>query len=173
MLEVGCGTGRNLIVAAKKNPQAQFYGVDISRQMLISAERAACRAKVGARVFTTLGDAEDFNARESFNVSGFDRVILSYMLSMVPDWRNALDQADRQLAESGEVHIVDFGQMERWPGLLKRLMSKWLAWFHVTPRADLATEVREVALRHNLEMNANRIAGGYAWLIVLKKSGGQ
>lgn len=29
ILEVGCGTGRNLILAAKRYPDAQLYGFDI------------------------------------------------------------------------------------------------------------------------------------------------
>src|SRR5438067_2504401 len=32
VLEVGCGTGRNLIVAAARYPEAHFYGLDISSE---------------------------------------------------------------------------------------------------------------------------------------------
>ena len=34
VLEVGCGTGRNLTAAATRTPHALFYGFDISTQML-------------------------------------------------------------------------------------------------------------------------------------------
>ena len=34
VLEVGCGTGRNLIKAARRYPRARFYGIDISEAML-------------------------------------------------------------------------------------------------------------------------------------------
>ena len=33
VLEVGCGTGRNLIRAARLHPQAIFHGFDISAEM--------------------------------------------------------------------------------------------------------------------------------------------
>ena len=37
VIEIGCGTGRNLIVAARAWPDARFYGIDISEAMLETA----------------------------------------------------------------------------------------------------------------------------------------
>ena len=37
VLEVGCGTGRNLIHAARRYPNARFFGFDISHAMLETA----------------------------------------------------------------------------------------------------------------------------------------
>ena len=34
VLEIGCGTGRNLTIAAKHYPAARFFGVDVSTVML-------------------------------------------------------------------------------------------------------------------------------------------
>ncbi|MDX5362176.1 MAG: class I SAM-dependent methyltransferase, partial [Alphaproteobacteria bacterium] len=39
LLEVGCGTGRNLLAAHRRYPEARLYGLDISAQMLASAHR--------------------------------------------------------------------------------------------------------------------------------------
>ena len=39
VLEVGCGTGRNLIQAARRYPEAKFYGFDISNEMLEWTDR--------------------------------------------------------------------------------------------------------------------------------------
>ena len=30
VLEIGCGTGRNLILAARRYPDAHFFGIDVS-----------------------------------------------------------------------------------------------------------------------------------------------
>jgi len=83
VLEVGCGTGRNLVVAARRNPQGLFYGIDISREMLASAAVAAGRAGVANRVATKRGDAVICDAVAAFGVPGFERVFFSYCLSMV------------------------------------------------------------------------------------------
>src|SRR6202000_2775558 len=37
ILEIGCGTGRNLILAAQRYPDARLFGVDVSTEMLTSA----------------------------------------------------------------------------------------------------------------------------------------
>src|ERR1700761_820601 len=37
VLEIGCGTGRNLVLAARSFPAARFFGIDVSTEMLTSA----------------------------------------------------------------------------------------------------------------------------------------
>ena len=169
VLVVGCGTGRNLIVAARRNPQALFYGLDISRQMLSTAEVAARRAGVAGRTFTVEGDAETFHAKSAFGVAGFDRILMSYSLSMIPNWQRALSQCALQLAPQGEIHIVDFGQMERWPRFARHAMRRWLRKFHVEPRSGLIVEAAELARKHGFDITATPIGGGYAWMIVIKQ----
>ena len=39
VLEIGCGTARNLVAAARAWPQAQLYGIDISAEMLGTARQ--------------------------------------------------------------------------------------------------------------------------------------
>ena len=36
----------------------------------------------------------------------------SYSLSMIPDWRGAIDRGWAAVAPGGSLHIVDFGQCE-------------------------------------------------------------
>ena len=169
VLEIGCGTGRNLVVAARANPQALFYGVDISAQMLKTASAKAAKAGVGERVITVAGDAETFDARRSFQLTGFQRVVFSYSLSMVPDWQRAFSNALDQLSADGRVHIVDFGEMEHWPGFARRGMLKWLARFHVQPRKGLPGIVQALAAERGLVTSTRKLAGGYAVLIVVSR----
>ena len=48
ILEIGCGTGRNLVAIANRYPANRLYGLDVSAEMLVSAasavERADCPA---------------------------------------------------------------------------------------------------------------------------------
>jgi len=170
VLEIGCGTGRNLVVAARRNPQGLFYGIDISREMLRSAECAAQRAGVANRVFLRAGDAESCDAAAGFGVKGFERVFFSYCLSMVPEWERAMETAPSQVAPGGSLHFVDFGRMEAWPAFAREGIRRWLAQFHVTPREALVEEANKLAEAKNLKVQTASVAGGYASIIVLSRA---
>lgn len=68
-----------------------------------------------------------------FGVPAFDRILISYSLSMIPDWQAALAEAVRHLAPGGQLAVVDFGQGEGLPDAFTAALRRWLALFHVTP----------------------------------------
>ncbi|WP_425098572.1 class I SAM-dependent methyltransferase [Tropicibacter sp. S64] len=136
VLEVACGTGRNLAAIKRRYPQAQLFGLDISEQMLLSA-----RAKLGPGAALAKADACAFDPRALFGVVAFDHIVMSYSLSMIPDWQGALDEAFSHLAPGGTVHIVDFGDQAGLPRWFRRGLLAWLAKFHVTPRWTLPAEM--------------------------------
>jgi S-adenosylmethionine-diacylgycerolhomoserine-N-methlytransferase len=164
VLEIGCGTGRNLLEAARRYPAARFHGIDISQVMLDQA-----RKKTGPGITLARADATNFNPQALFSISQFERVFISYALSMIPDWQAALHCAAAAVAPGGRLHIVDFGQQEQLPRITKRLLTVWLRQFHVTPRANLAYAFRRVAFDLDATMQFRAIGGGYAWLMTLEK----
>src|SRR4030081_200349 len=93
VLEIGCGTGRNLVLAARLYPDARFFGIDVSTEMLTSAISAISRAGLAGRVRVAHGDASSFDAKRLFGIAQFDHVMISYSLSMIPDWRGVLRAA--------------------------------------------------------------------------------
>ena len=93
ILEVGCGTGRNLIRAARAYPHARLFGFDISDVMLGEARVAVERAGLTSRIQLAKADAAAFDPQALFGESAFDRVFCSYTLSMIPPWREAIDRA--------------------------------------------------------------------------------
>jgi len=145
VLEVACGTGRNLICAARRYPKAHFYGLDISEEMLETARGAVARAGLAKRVTLAHADATQFDAAALFGVAEFDRVFVSYAMSMIPPWRQATERALAAVAPGGELHVVDFGQQSELPGWFHPALLTWLSRFSVTPRADLQSEMRRVA----------------------------
>jgi len=147
VLEMGCGTGRNLVLAARLHPQARFFGLDISEEMLISARRKIHRSGLADRIEIRAADATTVDAPALFDVEAFDRVFFSYTLSMVPDWRTALARALEATAPGGTLHIVDFGQQADMPRLAHAVLRRWLALFHVEPRKDLGDGIAAVADR--------------------------
>ena len=50
VLEIGCGTGRNLVKAARAYPSIHCYGLDVSAEMLATAERSIARAGLSGRI---------------------------------------------------------------------------------------------------------------------------
>src|SRR5271167_2008785 len=86
VLEVGCGTGRNLVLAAQRYPEARFFGIDVSTEMLTSAISAISRRDLAARIRVAHGDGTAFDPQVLFGIRSFDHVMISYSLSMIPDW---------------------------------------------------------------------------------------
>ena len=163
VLEIGCGTGRNLIAAAKRYPYARFYGFDISSEMLETARASIAAELLDDQIKLAQGDATAFDAEGIFGRSRFDRVYVSYTLSMIPEWEKAVRQAVDALALGGSLHVVDFGQQERLPRWFRSGLRTWLAKFHVEPRAMLAAELAAEAERIGGRLSFTPLYRGYAW----------
>ena len=168
VLEIGCGTGRNLVAAARRYKDARFLGIDISRQMLKSSDRAIAQANLQSRVRVAFADAADIDPSALFGRAKFARIFISYSLSMIPDWPRVLDGAVRLLAEGGELHIVDFGRQEHLPYWFRNALRKWLALFHVHPRDEMEQALVALAGRVNARLSIERPYLGYAQYAVLR-----
>jgi S-adenosylmethionine-diacylgycerolhomoserine-N-methlytransferase len=162
VLEIGCGTGRNLIVAAEKYPDARFFGVDVSTEMLTTAIEAIARAGLSKRVRVAHADATAFDAAKVFGIARFDRIFVSYSLSMIPAWRLVVDNAIGRLASGGELHLVDFGSQNGLPRWFRYLLRWWLALFHVTPRDELEHELMARSQRVGVKCVIERPYRDYA-----------
>ncbi|MCW1431333.1 class I SAM-dependent methyltransferase [Novosphingobium sp. JCM 18896] len=164
VLEIGCGTGRNLAQVAKKWPGAVLHGLDLSSEMLKSA-----RATLGGSALLAQGDATAFCSQALFGRAEIDRTILSYALSMIPDWRAALDQGAAVLAPGGSLHVVDFGDLAGLPAPLRKGLRAWLAAFHVTPRLDLIAAAQDIAAQRGMSCHAQRGPLGYFQQVTLTR----
>lgn len=170
ILEIGCGTGRNLILAARRYPQARLYGFDISSEMLKTARASIARAGYADRITVAEGDATAFDAQAMFGRAQFDRVFVSYAFSMIPPWRQSLTPALQAVAPGGRLHVVDFGQFEGWPAFFKAGMFAWLAKFTVHPRADLEAALRETtAAAAGAGLTFTRLYRGYSDYAVITR----
>jgi len=166
VLEVGCGTGRNLIKAAKRYPEAHFYGLDISTEMLESAQANIDRAGLGDRITLRQGDATNFDPQVLCGVPDFQRIFFSYSLSMIPPWQEAVDQALRVLSPDGRLRVLDFGQLTAMPPLARGVLFRWLGLFHVKAQPALADRISEIAARHDKAPVEHRsLYRDYCWMI--------
>ena len=169
VLEIACGTGRNLAVAAKRYPKVKFYGFDISEEMLKSAEATIQRSDLQDRVTLKQGDATVFDPDDMFGEQQFDRIFISYGISMIPVWKEALHHASNFLAPGGSLHVVDFGQQEEMPAWTRSILGWWLAKFHVTARSDFDEIMQDVAEKLEASCVVQQLYRDYARYAVVRR----
>lgn len=163
VLELGCGTGRNMILAAQKYPAARFYGIDISEEMLITARANVLKAGLSDQIKLAQGDASCVDTGKAFGVPAFDRVFISYALSMIPPWRETAAHAmSLTAAKGGSLHVVDFGGQTKLPSFFRAGLRAWLAKFSVTPRDDLESVLAGIARDAGAELTFQRLYRDYA-----------
>lgn len=125
LLDVGVGTGRNLIKLHDRRPAAQYGGIEVARPMLEKARARCPWAKLQE------GFAEDAPLATLLGHRP-ERILFSYVMTMVQDPRAALENARRAVGPTGLVHVVDFGDMTGLPAVAREAMNEWLRTFHVT-----------------------------------------
>jgi S-adenosylmethionine-diacylgycerolhomoserine-N-methlytransferase len=169
--EFGCGTGRNLVRLARRRPEASLYGFDVSSEMLTTARAALRRAGLEARVRLAEAPAGEFDPQRLFGLERFDTVYFSYVLSMVPDWRSAVDRALSLLRPGGTLAVVDFADQREASPLRRRALLAWLALFDVHPRPEIETELLALARSHDAAPRHVSVGRGYAYRLMFQTPG--
>jgi S-adenosylmethionine-diacylgycerolhomoserine-N-methlytransferase len=111
ILEIGCGTGVNLIKLNELFPDSKITGLDVSPEMLQVA-----RTKTSRNTNITLIN-EMFDQHMSLPM--FDLILCSYTASTVPNLSLFLSAIATHLTEQGHFACVDFHSsrsvvFERW-----------------------------------------------------------
>jgi S-adenosylmethionine-diacylgycerolhomoserine-N-methlytransferase len=161
ILEMGCGTARNLIKLAKRFPRARFFGVDISKEMLRTANRKIRETGLSSRVAVAESPAEAVHHSTTFGLDNpFDAVIFSYSLSMMPTFENAIKAAKATVTPTGALFAVDFWDAGGWPKPMRSLLVRWLSLFHVRFDKTIHTEI----CRTFPETEIRGVKGRYAFI---------
>ena len=120
VLEVGCGTGRNLAPLVEAvGPGGRVYGVDLSDGMLAEA-RELCAQSGWHNVALIRADASGYDLPEPV-----DGVIFSLSYAVIPRHREALRQAWEQLRPGGRLVIMD---AKLPPGMSGKLLRPFVVW---------------------------------------------
>lgn len=170
VLEMGCGTGRNLVKLGHMAPDARLYGVDVAGVMIDTAERSLARKGLGHRVRLAQAGGQGFDPQAAFGLARFDVIYFSYVLSMIPDWRPVVDRALEQLAPGGILAVVDFGDQQQAPRWRRRLLLGWLRLFDVHPRAEIERDLRQMASAQDGLALDEDLFDGYAYLLMVRKA---
>jgi len=164
LVEVGCGTARNLISIARRYPETRLFGLDASHEMLKTAADAVRRAGLEERICLAHGYAEDLSPAMFGQTEPFDACVFSYSLSMIPDWKQALRSASASLSAAGRIHIVDFGDLGGLSRVGKAILLAWLRLFHVAPRVELLQ-----GFERDSSGSLRLLPGRYAFLMTSNK----
>jgi S-adenosylmethionine-diacylgycerolhomoserine-N-methlytransferase len=171
VLEIGCGTGRNLALLKQKRPGLNLYGLDASHLMLKTARIKLHRENRNA-VHLEQGLAETLDIKRTFDLTQpFDVILFSYALSMIPPWRKAVDSALKNLRTGGSLYIVDFWDQQHWPGLFRQILQQWLGLFHVRFQPELLDYLKSLDRQGCVKMKFEPVFGRYAFLAILEKIG--
>ncbi|MDH3494417.1 MAG: class I SAM-dependent methyltransferase [Acidobacteriota bacterium] len=169
ILEVGCGTGRNLAILAAKHPDSFFYGLDASAEMLATANRKISAKNLRNVLFET-ALADDFAFDSTFGLKAeFDAIYFSYSISMIPAWREAITNALRNLKQGRSIYIVDFYDQRDLPQAFARLLKSWLKKFHVKYPEELIPYLQTLE-REGLGFHSVRpVYKSYSFLAEIRK----
>ena len=171
VLEIGCGTARNLIRLARQRPEVECYGLDASTEMLATAADKIEARGLAARITLRHCLAEELDHREIFQLAEpFDAAFFSYSLSMIPTWQQAIDAALANLKPHAAFYVVDFWDQGAWPGWFRALLRGWLDLFHVRFRPELLEHLRQLEREGVGRLTVESIAGRYAYLATFRKS---
>jgi S-adenosylmethionine-diacylgycerolhomoserine-N-methlytransferase len=151
VIELGGGTGRNLLFFGERLAElAEVEVVDLCRPLIDEARR---RAAGWPSVRVIEADACAYRPAEPA-----DLVYFSYALTMIPDWRAAIDNAVAMLAPGGLLGVVDFyvsqadppAGMTRHGPLTRAFWPRWFAHDGVHPSPDHLPYLRARLPDHRL-----------------------
>jgi S-adenosylmethionine-diacylgycerolhomoserine-N-methlytransferase len=170
VLEIGCGTARNLIVLARQRPEVLCYGLDASNEMLDTAANKVRRRGLESRIVLRACYAEELDHARTFGLAEpFDAAFFSYSLSMIPTWPQAITAALANLKPRATLYVVDFWDQGGWPRWFRALLKTWLDLFHVVHRPELLEHLRELDARGVGRLTLEPVAGRYAYLAKFRK----
>jgi S-adenosylmethionine-diacylgycerolhomoserine-N-methlytransferase len=168
--ELGCGTGRNLVQLARRAQQTRLYGIDVSREMLAQAGKSLGRNRLAGRVHLAASGIGELDPAALFGIAAFDAVYLSYVLSMIPAWQDAVAGALRILRPDGMLAIVDFADQSTASAWRRRALLAWLALFDVHPRAEIEAGLTAIAAAQDSRAVHHSVAGRYAYRLIFRRA---
>lgn len=168
VLEIACGTARNLIRLNTINPHVRLFGLDASSAMLKTAHANLLRNGLEQTCSLRVCLAEDLDYRTTFDLDRpFDAIFFSYGLSMIPTWKHALAAALRNLKPGGTLYIVDFWDQAELPSWFRAMLKTWLNAFGVRYRPELLNHLQELAQSIPGTLHIQSIGRRYAYIATL------
>ncbi|HEV7643030.1 MAG TPA: class I SAM-dependent methyltransferase [Pyrinomonadaceae bacterium] len=170
VLEVGCGTARNLVLLAKKYPRTNFFGLDASSEMLKTAQAKVDANKVAKNVHLEVALADDFTSAGTFSLAeAFDSIYFSYSITMIPTWRESIANALENLKSGHKIYIVDFYDQKGLPKWFQKALQVWLKRFHVQFWNELMPHLELLEKQGLIKLRISEVFRRYSFIAELTK----
>lgn len=159
VLELGCGTGGNLIPMAASLPSASFLGIDLSARQVAEGEKTTALLRLG-NINLRHQSILDFGADEG----SFDYIICHGVYSWVPDVvrDKILAITARHLSPQGVAYI----SYNTYPGWHMRGMVRDVMLYHAARFPEPAERVEQArAFLGFLSQAVSKKKGAYAQLL--------
>ena len=152
ILEIGCGTGQNLVHLSRVFPKAAIIGVDASQEMLNVAKKTVNQKTDPT---TWIGLVRQVYDAPLCRNRPFDLILFSYSLSMMnPGWERAIAAAKADLAPDGTIAVVDFHN-SALPAF-----KQWMGVNHVRMESHLLANLKS---KFSAQIAQTKAAYGGAW----------
>ncbi len=152
ILEIGCGTGANLMELARVFPAAEVVGLDCSADMLEIARRKTRRFGTRVSLFQVAYRAPIAQGRP------FDLIVFSYCLSMInPGYAAVLEHCVQDLHPAGRVAAVDFHDTPHaW-------FRQWMSLNHVRMEGHIMPAIAGCGLQCSRMEIVHAYGGVWSW----------
>lgn len=126
VIEVGCGTGRNLAKLKQRLTKTQFGAIEPCASM----REYAMEKYPWLTITPSLAEKAQL---DRLLPEKPDIIFLSYALSMIQNREQVLENCVCALAQKGRVYVVDFGNLQGLGRIGQKAFTRWLHAFHVHP----------------------------------------
>jgi SAM-dependent methyltransferase len=121
VLDVGCGAGMDLLLAAKRTgPEGHAIGVDMTEPMIERARKSAAEAGLH-HVEVRQGDATALPVEDA----SIDLVSSNGVLNLVPEKERGFGEIVRVLRPGGRLHLADIALNVELPEDARRNIDLW------------------------------------------------
>lgn len=114
LIDIGCGPGYLVALMAKSFPALRIIGIDISKEMVVTASDNLSPLGLGSRLEFQQGDAQNLPLGDS----SVDFALSTLSLHHWSDPKSALQEIHRVLKPSGQFLVFD----------LRRDSRRWFYW---------------------------------------------
>ena len=152
VVEIGSGTGHNLAAIVKRVGEGgKVLAVDCAQPML-----ARCAERIRRNSWNNVQLIDREYGFSPVSEASADAVLMSYSLSMIPDWERVVDCAARELKIGARIAVVDFCLGEGAPAVLG--FEWWMTRNHVQIKRPYIEKLSSVF--HPLRCMVRKAYGG-------------